>query len=501
MLTVVDYERIRREVKVEGASQREVAREFGHSRKTVRKALEHSSPPGYQREAPYPRPAVEPVQGIIDAWMEQDRGRPRKQRHTATRIWQRLREEYGYAGSESAVRRYVAARKATREGEVFLPLVFDPGEEAQVDWGEAWAVIGGKECKVHLFCMRLAYSRASYVRAYERMVQEAFLDGHVRGFAHFTGVPHRLAYDNLKSAVISVGKGAERTLHPRFLQLRSHYLFRSRFCNVASGNEKGHVENLVKYAQRTLMTPIPQVADLGELNHLLEEGCRRSLQEPAARTGWTRGEMFQEESMRLIPLPVTPFGACREISTIPTKQALVRFEGNDYSVPVEWALHPCVVRAYVERVAIVADGKEIASHGRSWEEGEFVLDPYHYLPLLERKPGSLDNARPFKGEPWGPQFARMRSELEYRYGGEGTRRYVRILLLMAERPVEEVRQAVQVCVDRGAFSDEAVRGMLSYEPPRRVGHLDLSGRPELAQIGSGIRPAGLYDTLCGREAV
>jgi transposase len=441
------------------------------------------------------------VQGIIDAWMEQDRGRPRKQRHTATRIWQRLREEYGYAGSESAVRRYVAARKATREGEVFLPLVFDPGEEAQVDWGEAWAVIGGEECKVHLFCMRLAYSRASYVRAYERTVQEAFLDGHVRAFAFFTGVPHRLAYDNLKSAVISVGKGTERTLHPRFLQLRSHYLFRSRFCNVASGNEKGHVENLVKYAQRTLMTPIPQVADLAELNRLLEEGCRKSLQEPAGRTGGTRGEMFQEESMRLMPLPGVPFGACREISTIATKQALVRFEGNDYSVPVEWALHPCVVRAYVERVRLVADGQEIASHVRSWREGEFVLDPYHYLPLLERKPGSLDNARPFKGEPWGPQFARMRSELEYRYGGEGTRRYVRILLLMAEHPVEEVRQAVQVCVDRGAFSDEAVLGMLSYVPPLRVGHLDLSGRPELAQVGSGIRPAGRYDTLRGREAV
>ena len=234
------YEQIRRMVLVEGLSQRETAERLGHSRKTVRKALEHSQPPGYQRTQEPVRAVIDPVKHIIEAWLEEDTKRPRKQRHTGERIWQRLCDEHGFTGSASAVRRYVAELRETK-GEVFFPLSFDPGEEAQVDWGEGQIIQNGVVRKVFLFCMRMCHSGVSFVYPYERATQEALLDGHVRAFEFFGAVPRTLAYDNLKSVVISVGKGQERKLTQLFLALKSHYLFETRFCNVASGNEKGHV--------------------------------------------------------------------------------------------------------------------------------------------------------------------------------------------------------------------------------------------------------------------
>jgi len=221
MLTVAHYLQIRRKVVLEGKSQRQVAKELGHSRKTVAKALKHSSPPGYRRKSPLKRPKIDPFKKIIDTWLEMDVKRHRKQRHTAQRIYERLRDEYDFEGSASAVRRYVAYQKETT-GEVFFPLQFDPGEEFQVDWGKATCVICGVERKVCLFCVRLCHSTASFVRAYEQEKQESLADGHVRAFEFFKGVPRRGAYDNMKTAVISIKKGRERELNKQFVELASH---------------------------------------------------------------------------------------------------------------------------------------------------------------------------------------------------------------------------------------------------------------------------------------
>jgi transposase len=188
MLTVADYELIRRKFFLDEMSQRAIAEELGHSRKTVAKAVAHAVPPGYRLKEPRQRPVIEPCRAIIDAWLEEDRSRPRKQRHTAERIYERLREEHGYGGSASSVRRYVASQR-TNLGEVFLPLCFAPGEEAQVDWGEATVIENGVERKVQLFCMKFCHSHAVFVRAYERANLESFLDGHVRAFTYFGGVP------------------------------------------------------------------------------------------------------------------------------------------------------------------------------------------------------------------------------------------------------------------------------------------------------------------------
>ncbi|MBT7913204.1 IS21 family transposase, partial [Candidatus Bathyarchaeota archaeon] len=433
-------------------------------------------------------------------WVEADRQQPRKQRHTGTRIYERLRDEYGFTGSVSAVRRYLAQRKQT-QGEVFFPLQFDAGEEGQVDWGEAWCILNGVEQKVFLFCLRLCYSSVSYVCAYPQENQECFQDGHVHAFGFFGGVPHQLAYDNLKSAVITVGQGQDRRLNLDFVKLRSHYLFETRFCNVASGNEKGHVENLVKHSQRTFMTPLPCVSSLEALNTHLEEQCRKELDKKAPRREETRGALLEEERSHFLELPPTPFAACRQQSTFASKQATVRFDTNDYSLPVRWAYHSVQVKGFVNWVEIWTTQQCVATHSRSYERHQYVLDPFHYIPLLEKKPGGIHHGRPFKGEPWGEDFACMRRELEYRYEGEGTRKYIDILLLFTCYPVEAVRQAVSLCVKRRAFSDEAVHSILDYQPPSFSPTLDLSDRPDFQVESTGIRPAHEYDVLLPEEGV
>ena len=493
MLKVEDYEVIRRKVLAEGWGIRRAARELGHSRKTVRKALEHSVPPGYVRKAEPSRPVVDPFRGVILSYLEADRSAPRKQRHTAQRVYERLAAEHGYAGSASAVRRYVGTLKPP--GEVFVPLVFSPGEEGQVDFGEAWAVLNGVERPLVLFCLRLCHSRAWFVHAYERGNLESFLDGHVRAFGLFGGVPRRLAYDNLKCAVVKVGRGRERKLNPKFLELRSHYLFESRFCNPARGNEKGHVENSVKEAQRSLMTPLPCAASLEELNEKLAAMCQRDLDKLVTRLGKSRGELLEEDLGSMLPLPPVPFRACVGASAVATKQALVRFDGNDYSVPRDHAYTVCHVRGFVERVEILHKAEVIATHKRSTGKGEYVLDPFHYLPVLERKPGVLLNGRPFKGEPFGEAFGRLRRELRNRLGPEGDRHFVKVLLLMTKHPRQEVKRAVEECVLRRAFSADAVELALRDEPAAACLPLDLASRPFLPEVGCGTRPAVLYDDL------
>lgn len=499
MLSVEHYEVIRRAVIVEQLSQREAAERLGHSRKTIRKAIENTKPPGYHRVKAIARPIIDPVKHIIDAWLEEDAKRPRKQRHTGERMWQRLRDEYGFKGSASAVRRYLAELEQAG-GKVCFPLEFEPGEEAQVDWGEGWYIENGIETKVFLFCMRLCHSGASFVYPYERMTQEALLDGHVRAFEFFGAVPRSLAYDNLRAVVISIGKGQERELTARFKDLRCHYLFESRFCNPASGNEKGHVENLVKWSQRNILTPLPVVTGLAQLAEHSLAACRKDLSRAATRSARTRGELLEDEKKAMLPLPARAFEAYKPEEGKATQQALVRFDCNDYSVPVAYAHHACAIKGYVDRVEISVREETIAVHERCYEKRQYILDYQHYIPLLETKPGGIHHARPFKGEPWGDDFARLQSELEYRYDHAGTRQFINVLLLFAHYSEQSVKQAVAECVRRCAFSEGAVRSALAYQPIRSIKPVDLSHCPELAAIECPARPASVYQALCG-EAV
>jgi hypothetical protein len=386
---------------------------------------------------------------------------------------------------------------------VYTPLQFDPGEEAQVDWHEGWAVENGQSRKLQFFCMRLCYSKGSFVQAYPRATLESFLDGHVRAFEYFGGIPHRLAYDNLGSAVVEVKRGRERRLNERFRELRSWYLFDTRFCNLARGNEKGDVENLAKRSERTYLTPVPEIRNLAELNEQLIGSCRKDLELPGPRPHGQRSrrQLLDEEKASLRPLPEHRFEACRQRSTFISKFSWVQTDTNCYSAPVRWAHHPAVIKTFVDRVEIVCERQRVAVHERCYQRGQYLLKAEHYLRLLEQKPGSLDNARPFKGQPWGEDLEFMRRELEYRYADLGVRRFVEILLLMDRYHQEQVKQAVALCVRRRAFSLEAVLGVLRNEPLRPVRRLDLTDRPELMEVGDGVRPAGIYDLLTASQEV
>jgi len=507
MLTVEPWEAIRRKVLVEGCSQRGAAQELGHSRKTVAKALAEPVPPGYRLKEPRKKPVMGPVAHLIEAWLEQEKDWPRKQRQTAQRIYERLMEERKeFRGHPGTVRRYIQGLARRRGGEVYMPLAFEPGEEAQVDWHDGWAFEDGHLRKMQVFVMTLCYSKASFECSYERANLESFLDGHVRAFEHWGGVPGRLAYDNLRCAVIQVLRGKERRLNERFVQMRSWYLFDSRFCNVERGNEKGNVENQVKRSERTYLTPPPDITEGGlpGLNQKLLAGCVGDLERPAPapHTGQKRRELFAQERACLRPLPAARFEACVQHATFADKRSLVQTDTNRYSVPVGWAYHPALIKAFADRIEIWCGQEKVAQHPREFAKGQYVLTPEHYLPLLALKPGSLDNARAFKGQPWGQDFERFRKELEYRREEAGTRQYIDTLLLMTKHPPEEVKRAVSLCVQRRAFAYEAVLGVLRNEPVRALARLDLSDRPELVIEGDGIRPAAIYDHLrVAEEAV
>ena len=502
MLTVDHYELIRRKVIIEGLSQREAAKELGHSRKTVAKALELRIPPGYRIIQPRICPVLEPFKPVLEAWIEQNKTARRKQRQTAKRMYERLCDEYSFSGHYGTVQRYVK-QASNRQKEVFMPLQFDPGEEAQVDWHEGWVFENGVERKYQFFVMKLCYSKATFVYPYERATLESFLDGHIRAFEYFGGVPRRIAYDNLKCAVIQVGKGRHRRLNKRFKQLRAWYLFETRFCNVAKGNEKGDVENACKRSENTYLSPAPHVDSITQLAGKLFDDCRNDLQRkgPDIHGGKTIGELLKEEKPYLLALQSEPFAACVRRCCFVDSHALVRADNVRYSVPVEWAYHPCVIEVFVYEVRLWCNHQLVAVHPRCYTPGQFVLDPLHYLKLLHRKPGSLDNARAFKGQPWGDDFDLMRTELEYRHPNIGTFEYIAILMLFTEYPEPQVKAAVTLCVQRRAFSKDAVLNVLRNEPlPQRI-RLDLSDRPELVTQGNGVRNTGIYDQLRTREVV
>ena len=273
MFEVEIYGRVRRAVRVEGKSQRAVAREFGLSRDTVRKMLQYAVPPGYQRQQPIKRPKLGPWLGVIDAILEDDKQRPVKQRHTAKRIFDRLKEEHGFTGGYTIVKDYVRGEEV-RGREMFVPLTHAPGE-AQVDFGEALAVIAGVEQKAHYLAIDLPHSDDCFVAAFPAETTEAFLEGHVRAFAYLGGVPTRILYDNTKIAVAKILGGEERLRTRSFSELQSYYLFADKFGRPAKGNDKGKVEGLVGYARRNFMVPIPRASSWEELNARLEADCRK----------------------------------------------------------------------------------------------------------------------------------------------------------------------------------------------------------------------------------
>ena len=336
MFAVESYAAVRRFVFVEGHSRRGAARVFGLSRETVGKMGRFSLPPGYTRTKPAAKPKLGPLLPVVDAILEADRAAPAKQRHTAKRIFERLRDEHGFAGGHTVVKDYVRVCRA-RGRETFVPLAHPPGH-AQVDFGEAVAIIGGVRRKIRFFCMDLPQSDACFVKAYPAETTEAFLDGHVSAFAFFGGVPLSILYDNTTIAVARICGDGKRERTRAFTELVSHYLFQDRFGRLAKGNDKGKVEGLVKFSRANFMVPVPEATSFAELNAMLEERCRTRQGERAGRHAGTIGERLVADTGALRALPPVPLEPCEKRAARVSSTALVRFRTNDDSVPTVYGV-------------------------------------------------------------------------------------------------------------------------------------------------------------------
>ena len=470
---------IRRRVLQEGVSKRQILRETGMHWLTLDKILTHSRPPGYRMEELRGRPKLGRYVDRVRDILQSDTKVPKKQRHTAKRIHERLQTE-GYEGGYTVVKEVVRElRRTTRE--VYMPLVHRPGE-AQVDYFFALAQLGGKLQKVAIFLMALPYSDAFFLMCTPRECTETFWEGHVRAFNFFGGVPSRISYDNSRIAVRSIIGVHRRKLTDGFLELASHYLFDYHFCTVRRPNEKGLVEGTGKYARLNFLVPVPEMADYDELNAYLHQRCEDDLDRRLRGHTGTKRERLEEDRAAFGALPDAVFDACRKTSTRVNSLSLVRFHSNDYSVPVRYGHHPVTVKGYWDRVVICRGHEEIASHGRLWGREETAYDPRHYLPLLERKPGALDHGRPLQDLELPECFGVLRRRLETERGHEGTREYIAVLRLLERHATRRVAAAVEKSLGTGAPTADVVALYLYPDPPTEPGTFVLAGRPQLCSV-------------------
>lgn len=485
---------IRRRVLSGEISKRTACQEYEIHWDTLQKILTHTEPPGY-RLTKRRTSKLDPFLPIIEEILKGDRQVHRKQRHTAHRIFERLRDEHGYEGGETIVKDAVRALKQ-RNKEVFLPLSHRPGE-AQVDFGFADVWLDGEKTQVALFVMTLPYSGAIYVQAFPRECTESFLEGHVRAFAFFGGVPTRISYDNSKIAVAKIVGSRERSVTTEFLRLKSHFLFADHFCLVRRANEKGHVERLLDFGRSNFLVPVPRIDSLETLNRQLEESCRKDLLRRPRGKPAPKEELLCEERSMLRPLPQQAFEACRLGQAKADALSQVRFDGNSYSVPTQYAYREITIVATVDEVRLVFADQLIARHRRHWGKEQFFLDPVHYLALLERKPGGFDHARPLEDWELPVCFGILRRRLEAELGGMGTREFIKVLRLLERHSLLALKHAVQYGLEIGATSADAVRLILEYQQEQPVGLFCLDGRPHLKLVRVAQTSVSAYQSLIG----
>jgi transposase len=430
---------------------------------------------------------------VIDAILEEDKQRPRKQRHTAKRIFERLRAEYQYSGGYTIVKDYVRGAKIGGQ-EMFVPLSHPPGE-AQADFGEALVVIAGRECKAHFMAFDLPYSDDCFVQAFPAETTEAFLEGHVRAFAYFGAVPTRILYDNTTLAVARILGDGQRQKTRAFSELQSYYLFAEKFGRPAKGNDKGKIENLVGYARRNFMVPIPRATSWEELNTQLAADCRvRRARRMRGHTE-TIAERFEGDQAAMLPLPAAPYEACEKVTLRVSSISLVRYRTNDYSVPTRFGHRQVLLKGYVHRVEIICGAEVIARHQRSYERETAVYDPLHYLALLEQKSSALNQAAPLVGWQLPESFAELRRLLEARLSKHGSREYIQVLRLLETFALEEVTAAIEDAMRLGAISFDAVRHLVLCRIERRPPRLDLANWPHLPPASVRTTQAADYMAL------
>jgi len=499
MLTVDQYAHIR-QLRRDGLTIRQIADRLNHSPKTILKALAHPEPVKPVPTEPRTAPVFGPFRAAVDAILVVDETAPRKQRHTASQVFRRLVAEHAYAGGYDQVRRYLQQRRRDRR-ETFVPLDHRPGVRAEADFGHIHADFPDGRRQVPVLLVTWSYSNAPFAVALPTERTEAVLHGLVEAFAFFGCVPVELWWDNPRTVAVHLFRGRERTLHPRYAALASHYPFTPKFCLPATPTEKPRVENRVFDLQRQWATPVPRVADLGALNAHLRGCCVAARGRTCGDNAVSVGIRFEQDAAAALPVPGRAFDACVTHPGQVDKYQTVAFDTNRYSVPRRWAFRPVTVKGYVDRVVVVADGQTVADHPRSYGRREKVLDPLHYLVVLGHKPAALDHAPVYRDWHLPPAFGAFRRDLEARLGPAiGARQYIRVLQLLARHPTGVVERAIEWCRTRGdpdAAAVTAAAERLARDTPPSPGDSPVS--PATPHTSVPLPDLSRFDRLLPRS--
>ncbi len=462
MLTVETIGRIRREHFLKGKTIRQIARDLKLSRNTVRKIVRSGETAFAYGRMVQPRPKLGPWVSVLDELLVSNAAKSARERLTLIRLFEELRGR-GYDGGYDAVRRY-----ARRWGKIhgattataYVPLSFAPGEAYQFDWSHEIVILGGVTATVKVAHVRLCHSRMPFVRSYPRETQEMVFDAHDRAFAFFKGACRRGIYDNMKTAVETVFVGKDRLYNRRFLQMCSHYLIEPVACTPAAGWEKGQVENQVGVIRERFFTPRLRFKTYEDLNAWLLDQCvayAKAHRHPelSDQTIW---EVYEAERPRLVPY-AGRFDGFHAVPASVSKTCLVRFDNNKYSVSASAVGRPVDVHAYADRIVIRQDGRIVGEHPRSFGRGETIYNPWHYVPVLARKPGALRNGAPFKD--WVLPAAMERVRRKLANVDDGDRQMVDILAAVLTDGLPAVEAACAEALADAVYSADVILNVLA----------------------------------------
>jgi transposase len=462
MLIVETVGRVRRDHFVKGKSIKEIARDLRISRNTVRKILRSGETSFFYEREVQPRPRLGHWKADLDRMLGENAGTTARERLTLIRLFEELRT-LGYEGGYDAVRRYARTwgrEHASRTAAAFVPLSFAPGEAYQFDWSHEIVLVSGVTVTVKVAHVRMCHSRMMYRRAYPRETQEMVFDAHERAFAFFKGACTRGIYDNMKTAVDTIFVGKDRQYNRRFLQMCSHHLIDPVACTPASGWEKGQVENQVGLVRERFFTPRLRVKTYDELNAWLTDKCvayAKAHPHPE-RPDQTVWEVFEEERPNLVPYRGR-FDGFHALPASVSKTCLVRFDNNKYSVNASAVGRPVEIHAYADRIVIRQDGRLVAEHARHHGRGETIYDPWHYVPVLARKPGALRNGAPFKDWVLPAALERVRRKLAG--SNDGDRQMVAILATVLTDGLPAVEAACAQAMSEGVHSSDVIINILA----------------------------------------
>jgi transposase len=481
MVAVDAYGRVRIAHR-DGMGINELARTFHHSKRKIQEILGEAEPKPYPERQPVPS-ILDPYKPIIDAILKADEDAPRKQRHTASKVYRRLRDEHGYVGGAERVRLYVRSQQR-HHIETFIPLDHDPGQRLEADFGHIYVDFPKGRQQVPVLLTTWAYSNCPFAIALPTERTEAILHGLVEAFSFFGCVPREVWWDNPTTVAAQIFKGRERRPQERYAALASHYCFEPLFCLVRRPQEKPHVEGRVKFFQRDWATPVPVVKDRGELNAHLRACCLRDRERTQAGEQETIGQKFVRESDKALSLPLRPFDACIPQPAKVDKYQTVRFDHNRYSVPRAFAFTPVTVKGYVDEVVVVAGDQVIARHQRCYGKGEQILDPLHYLAILGRRPAALDHANVFRHWQLPAIFSELRQTLEQQHGrAKGARQFTRVLQLLGQHPIPRVQRAIEMSRTPVGFHIDAIlRRSTCDDDSSKISAADLPAHVTAVQV-------------------